>query len=43
VKNLENPSVAEDRQRRKLQFVPPMWPLLLIVVVVVVVAIVIEH
>jgi hypothetical protein len=39
VKSLESPAVAQDKQRRKAQFLPPIWPLLLIVVAVVVLAV----
>jgi hypothetical protein len=39
VKSLESPAVAEEKQRQKRQFLPPVWPLLVIVVAVVALAI----
>jgi hypothetical protein len=35
MKDMPSPSVAERNQRRKLQFIPPIWPLVLGLVVIV--------
>lgn len=37
--HLPSPTVAERNQRRKLAYLPPVWPLLLIVAIVVAVVI----
>jgi type VI protein secretion system component VasF len=38
MKDLPSPAEAERNQRRKLQYFPPVWPLLAIVAIVVIVA-----
>jgi hypothetical protein len=43
VKNLESPAVAQDKQRRKLAFLPPVWPLLVVVAVIVVITILVTR
>jgi hypothetical protein len=43
VKNLESPKVAQDKQRRKLEFVPPIWPLVAVIAVIIVIAVVVTH
>jgi hypothetical protein len=35
MKHMPSPAEAEDTQRRKLQYIPPIWPLLAIAVLVV--------
>jgi hypothetical protein len=39
MKNLESPARAEDRQRRKAAYLPPVWPIVLAVAAVVGIAI----
>ena len=34
MKNLPSPAAAEAKQRRKLQYVPPLWPLLAVGLVI---------
>jgi hypothetical protein len=41
--DLESPAVAEDKQRRKLQYFPPFWPLVLALAIVIGVAIWIQQ
>jgi multisubunit Na+/H+ antiporter MnhC subunit len=42
-KHLESPAVAEDKQRRKLQYVPPLWPIVVVVAIIIGVAIALNH
>ena len=41
--HLPSPSTAERNQRRKLQYLPPVWPLLLIVAVIIAIAVVVSR
>ena len=43
VKNLESPKVAEAKQRRKLQYLPPVWPVVVALVVIIAIAIAVKH
>jgi hypothetical protein len=43
MKNMPSPAKAERNQRRKLQFFPPVWPLIAVVAIVVIVAIIVSH
>jgi hypothetical protein len=42
-KNLESPAVAEDKQRRKRQYIPPLWPVVLAVAIIIAVTIALKH
>jgi hypothetical protein len=37
--HLPSPTVAERNQRRKLSYLPPVWPLLVIAAIVVVIVV----
>jgi hypothetical protein len=39
MKHLESPAVAEDKQRRKRQYLPPVWPLILVLAIVIGIAV----
>jgi hypothetical protein len=43
MKNMPSPAKAERNQRRKLQYFPPVWPLLAIIVLVVAIVWVVSH
>jgi hypothetical protein len=43
MKDLPSPSVAEANQRRKLYYLPPVWPLAVVIVVVAVVVALVKH
>jgi hypothetical protein len=43
MKNLPSPAKAERNQRRKLQYFPPVWPLVAIIVIAIIIAIVVSH
>ena len=43
MKGLPSPARAERNQRRKLQYLPPVWPLVAVIVVVVIVAFIVSH
>jgi hypothetical protein len=43
MKNMPSPARAERNQRRKLQYLPPVWPLLVVIAIVVIVAIAVSH
>jgi hypothetical protein len=43
MKHMPSPTVAERNQRRKLQYLPPVWPLIAIVVVVVGIVALVKH
>jgi hypothetical protein len=40
---LPSPGTAERNQRRKLHYLPPMWPLLLIVAVIIGIAVLVSR
>jgi type VI protein secretion system component VasF len=43
MKNMPSPAKAERNQRRKLQYFPPVWPLLAVIVLVVVIVFLVSH
>jgi hypothetical protein len=43
MKNLPSPARAERNQRRKLQYLPPVWPLLAVIVLIIVITVVASH
>jgi hypothetical protein len=43
MKNMPSPAKAERNQRRKLQYFPPVWPLLAVIVGVVVIVFLVSH
>jgi hypothetical protein len=43
MKNMPSPAKAERNQRRKLQYFPPVWPLLVAIAVVIVVVLLVSH
>jgi hypothetical protein len=43
MKEMPSPSVAEENQRRKAEFIPPFWPVVLGLALIVVIAVYVAH
>jgi hypothetical protein len=43
MKGMPSPATAERNQRRKLQYLPPVWPLAAVVALVVIVVFAVSH
>ncbi|HEX3825458.1 MAG TPA: hypothetical protein VHV79_13450 [Mycobacteriales bacterium] len=43
MKDMPSPSVAERNQRRKLEYLPPVWPFIVVVALVAIIVALVRH
>jgi hypothetical protein len=43
MKNMPSPDVAERNQRRKLQYLPPVWPFVAVIVLIAAIVAIVKH